>query len=162
MQLDRSAVPTTARPTRVRDRVLGDDAGTQDDALIFAASSVINEVANPEYDGGLVVREVVTEQGRYLLKGSRVYSNDSLQPVVLVYAETVSVSLIPDHVVRQRYGLTRKEARVAQLLAAQKSNQDIARELFISPHTARHHTQSVLGKMGVRSRREVALRLQTP
>jgi DNA-binding CsgD family transcriptional regulator len=32
------------------------------------------------------------------------------------------------------------------------SNAEIARMLSISPHTARHHTENVLAKVGVRSR----------
>jgi DNA-binding CsgD family transcriptional regulator len=33
------------------------------------------------------------------------------------------------------------------------SNNEIARMLSISPHTARHHTENVLAKLGVRSRK---------
>jgi DNA-binding CsgD family transcriptional regulator len=56
----------------------------------------------------------------------------------------------------RRHGLTPQEALVALLLAQRRSNQDIARELVISAHTARHHTESVLSKLGVRRRAEVA------
>jgi len=41
---------------------------------------------------------------------------------------------------------------VAILLAEGCSNSTVARRLGISPHTARHHTQRVLGKLGVHSR----------
>jgi len=58
------------------------------------------------------------------------------------------------------YGLTRREVEVALLLAEGCSNSTVARRLGISPHTARHHTQRVLGKLGVRSRAEAGARLR--
>jgi DNA-binding CsgD family transcriptional regulator len=51
-----------------------------------------------------------------------------------------------------RFRLTSREAEVALLLAQGYSNAELARRLGISPHTARHHTESVLAKLGVRSR----------
>lgn len=59
---------------------------------------------------------------------------------------------------RQWYSLTRAEVRVSALLADGRSNEEIARELCISPHTARRHTERILLKMGIRSRAEVAAR----
>lgn len=53
---------------------------------------------------------------------------------------------------QELYHLTAREAEVALLLAEGSSNFAVARELGISPHTARHHTQRVLGKLSVRSR----------
>jgi DNA-binding NarL/FixJ family response regulator len=53
-----------------------------------------------------------------------------------------------------RYRLTRRELQVADLLASGLSNAAVAESLGISEHTARHHTESVLAKLGVRSRAE--------
>jgi DNA-binding NarL/FixJ family response regulator len=50
------------------------------------------------------------------------------------------------------HGFTARELDVARLLAEGRTNATIARELGISPHTARHHTQRVLTKLGVHSR----------
>jgi DNA-binding CsgD family transcriptional regulator len=50
------------------------------------------------------------------------------------------------------YGFTPRELQVAMLLASGRSNVAIAAALRISPHTARHHTQRVLVKLGVHSR----------
>ena len=55
--------------------------------------------------------------------------------------------------------LTRREQQVARLLAHRASNQEIAAALGISPHTARHHTERVLSKLGVQSRSDVRARL---
>jgi DNA-binding CsgD family transcriptional regulator len=157
------SIGSTQTSVPVRDRILGDTRGPRDEALIFAASSIIREITSARYDGSLVEREVRTELGSYTLQGSRAFAADGGQPVVLIYAaaqpaEAAVVApvapAVPD--VRARFKLTRKEVRVAELLSAQYSNDEIATALCISPHTARHHTQNVLSKLGVRSRREVA------
>ena len=57
---------------------------------------------------------------------------------------------------QDRLGLTAREAEVALLLARGHSNQEVADALTISPHTARHHVQSVLGKLGISSRSAVS------
>jgi DNA-binding NarL/FixJ family response regulator len=59
-----------------------------------------------------------------------------------------------------RFGLTQREEEVARLLARGKSNQAIARELNISVHTARHHTQRVLDKLEVHSRGEAGAKIR--
>jgi DNA-binding CsgD family transcriptional regulator len=58
------------------------------------------------------------------------------------------------------YGMTPREVEVALLLAEGCSNSRVATRLGISPHTARHHTQRVLGKLGVHSRSEAGARLR--
>ena len=58
------------------------------------------------------------------------------------------------------YGMTPREVEVAMLIAEGCSNSTVARRLGISPHTARHHTQRVLGKLGVHSRAEAGARLR--
>jgi len=61
---------------------------------------------------------------------------------------------------RERFGLTKRELEVAQLLAKGRSNQAIARELKISAHTARHHTQRILSKLEVHSRAEAGAKIR--
>jgi DNA-binding NarL/FixJ family response regulator len=61
---------------------------------------------------------------------------------------------------KERFGLTRREIEVAQLLAKGQSNQAIARELGISAHTARHHTQRILSKLEVHSRGEAGAKIR--
>jgi len=54
------------------------------------------------------------------------------------------------------FGLTARELEVLRLVAAGRSNQQIAGELFISPKTASVHVSNILGKLGVTSRVEAA------
>jgi DNA-binding CsgD family transcriptional regulator len=52
----------------------------------------------------------------------------------------------------QRHGLTEREVEVLRLVAAGKSNRQIAAELVISEHTVARHVQNIFGKLGVSSR----------
>ncbi len=49
-------------------------------------------------------------------------------------------------------GLTAREAEVLRLIAAGKSNRDIATRLVISEHTVARHVQNIFTKLGVSSR----------
>ena len=55
-------------------------------------------------------------------------------------------------------GLTGREYEVLRLLAAGRSNREIAATLFISPKTASVHVSNILGKLGAASRTEAAAR----
>ena len=55
-----------------------------------------------------------------------------------------------------RFGLTEREREILVLLAAGRSNPQIAGALFISPKTASVHVSNILAKLGVDSRVEAA------
>jgi DNA-binding CsgD family transcriptional regulator len=55
-----------------------------------------------------------------------------------------------------RYGLTHREREVLAMLAAGRSNPEIAKALFISPKTASVHVSNILAKLGVGGRVEAA------
>jgi DNA-binding NarL/FixJ family response regulator len=56
----------------------------------------------------------------------------------------------------EQLGLTRREAEVLALLAAGRSNRQIAQALFISPKTVGVHVSNILAKLGVAGRVEAA------
>jgi DNA-binding CsgD family transcriptional regulator/tetratricopeptide (TPR) repeat protein len=57
---------------------------------------------------------------------------------------------------RDRLGLTAREFEVLRLVAAGRSNREIAAELFISAKTASVHVSNILAKLGVAGRGEAA------
>lgn len=54
-------------------------------------------------------------------------------------------------------GLTEREGDVLKLLAEGLTNREIARRLYLSEKTVKHHVTIVLQKLGVRNRVEAAL-----
>lgn len=80
-------------------------------------------------------------------------------PAALVSAEHLTPELPSAEALRERHGLTAREAEVARLLALGLSNKQIAERLYLSPHTVRTHAQHVFQKLGIHSRNALALRL---
>lgn len=80
------------------------------------------------------------------------FEDEDLILVSVVRASEEAPSL---EALQRGFGLTIQEARVARLLWGRRTNREVAEALSISPHTARHHTERVLSKMGVASRNDV-------
>ena len=101
-----------------------------------------------------------TDFARYRVSVSRHVGGPGL-PGPLLMASVSRLTSVPMSVedMRDEFGLTPAEARVATLLAAGLSNQEIAARLDITPHTARRHTERLLPKLGVHSRAAVAGRI---
>jgi len=83
----------------------------------------------------------------------------ALQPISLVVVARTTPEEIPREVLQNRYGLTPREALIAQQLAEGRNNGEIAQRLHISLHTVRRHVERVLSKLGVHSRAAVAAKL---
>lgn len=105
----------------------------------------------PGRDGDLLLRAVRFSEGLLGPQGG-----------VLVTVEPAAAAPPEPDVLRQEFGLTKRQAQVALLLDQRKSNGEIADLLCISPHTARRHTEAVMRKLGVTDRREIRPRLRLP
>lgn len=79
---------------------------------------------------------------------------------VLVGVRITSGAVTSAERLRERFGLTPKQSRVALLLAQGLRNDEIARRLCISPHTARHHVEQIRMKVGGHTRAAVASRIR--
>jgi hypothetical protein len=105
---------------------------------------------------GAVVTHIGTTTGRYRLRAIRLRPGLSgSEGSVLVMADQLPNDAIDWARIRERFGLTEREAEVAMLLADRRRNAEIARALGISVHTARHHIERVLLKLGGCERRDV-------
>ena len=80
-----------------------------------------------------------------------------------VFGPGVAEGVLAGRAGRQRgYGaqLTDREAEVLSLIAAGRSNPEIARELALSLKTVQNHVSRVLAKMQVKDRTQAALRMR--
>jgi DNA-binding CsgD family transcriptional regulator len=146
----------------VMRRVLGQEK--ERDALMEhirgVARAVLARGTNGKTAGSLVGpaedgtrREVATSQAAYRLRGNLVGRNSlGHGTAVLVSVDRVAFQVPAPDSIRTRYGLTVRELQVASLIMHRLTTAEIARMLGVSPHTARHHTENVLAKVGVRSR----------
>ena len=135
-------------------RVTPEPATEREDVLVFAAASILREMSG--FAMTTPVREVVSNNQRYRLEGRRLANSpDTTGPIVLVFVDKAETQLPDDVELKSRFGLTRKESCVARLIADDRTNDQIAKELCISPHTARHHTERILAKVGANSRTQV-------
>lgn len=106
-------------------------------------------------------REAQTARGRYTLRASLVPAGALVSDacVVVTVALATAPRLPEPEALRERFGLTKREAEVAALIAAGLPNDAIADRLFIAPGTARRHTEGVFAKLDVGSRSAAAARL---
>jgi len=58
------------------------------------------------------------------------------------------------------HSLSAREREVAELVAAHRTNAEIAAELFLSVKTVETHLRNIFRKLGVSSRREIAAKLE--
>jgi len=62
------------------------------------------------------------------------------------------IDLLGDGPASDSHGLSPRELEVLRLVAAGKTNREIASELFVSEHTVARHLQNIFAKLGVTSR----------
>lgn len=133
------------------------------DALVRALCDAVRARRVDPAGGGvdeLELRVVKSGEREYRLRGGLLGVDlFGSGPALLVRLETASAGRLPESALRQLYGFTRQEARVAELVAEGHTNAEIARLLFISEHTVRTHVARVLRKVGVRSRARVRTRI---
>ena len=104
------------------------------------------------------IQELATSLASYRLRGAFVgLKAVGLSECILITVERLDPMLPGPAEVASRYGLTRRQSEVALLMAQGLSNRAIGEQLGISPHTVRHHSEAIFGKLGVRSRTAIGL-----
>jgi len=157
---------TRTLPKQGADQVL--------EAIREVARCVAAAVSGGAVDGP-IAREVCAAGERYYIRGGvagpelgafgvtalvSVTRGSDNAPAVRAYGDedaNVKNDLLQTYYeqLREVYQLTRREVEVTRLLLQRRSNAEVAQALTISEHTARHHTESILLKLGVRSRKDV-------
>jgi DNA-binding CsgD family transcriptional regulator len=107
--------------------------------------------------------EVELSGRSYRLVASRATAGTLLpEAAVLVLMNRLGPGLPTTQELRISFGLRGREPQVALLAAEGLSNADIAQRLRLSAHTVRHYLERVLDRLGLHSRKALALRLMTP
>jgi DNA-binding CsgD family transcriptional regulator len=78
-------------------------------------------------------------------------------PTALTIEPAKSAQIAP--IIVEAYGLTAREQEITRAVARGLSNQEIAAERFLSPHTVRDHLKAIFAKVGVASRGELVAKL---
>jgi DNA-binding CsgD family transcriptional regulator len=137
------------------ERILVGDA---ERGVLVREMRTVSRAALTHRSGRPAEVEVSTRDGHF-----RVRATFLLQRIRELRAGAVLVTIRPaandlptQASLMRRFGMTSREADVALLLAQGRRNTAIAEALKISPHTARHHTESVLTKLDVHTRSEVS------
>lgn len=137
--------------------------GAGAESVEAAVDGAVREVARTLAEGlegvralpSALVRRIRTAEAVYHVRGRLMPHDADAAPAIVVVVERRDPEPPSESEIREAFGLTRKESVVARLLAQGRSNTEIAEELFISPHTARHHTENVMSKLGTRTRNSI-------
>lgn len=105
-------------------------------------------------------RDLALAGGSYRLAASRAAAGTLLaEGAVLVLLNRLTPSLPTTRELRIAFGLRGREPQVALLAAEGLSNAAIAERLRLSAHTVRHYLERVLDRLGLHSRKALALHL---
>ena len=88
-----------------------------------------------------------------MLHAARLSGASGERQIAVILEPAAPAEVAP--LVLQAYGLTDREAQVAQLVLRGLSTREIADGLFIAALTVQQHLKAVFEKTGVRSRREL-------
>jgi DNA-binding CsgD family transcriptional regulator len=122
--------------------------------LAVAAHLLAQELASENLPGLPPRARVQTHSGRWLvLHASRLSSPAGSGPIAVILEPAAPAEVAP--LVLQAYGLTEREAQVAQLVLHGLATNEIADRLTISALTVQQHLKAVFDKTGARSRREL-------
>lgn len=125
------------------------------------------------YEAGLSLLQVDgAAAGDALARAAELFDQLGTRPAAEFARQRAEALGLADYLPKQRrgpkpatrahpLGLSQREQQVLEMIAAGKSNKQIARDLKRSPRTVEHHVSAVLGKLGASTRMEVALRLQS-
>ncbi len=100
-----------------------------------------------------------TRSGRWLVLHGSLVDGDAKGRVAVIIEPARPPQIAP--LVAMAYGLSARERDIARLVLQGLSTAEIAKDLFLSPHTVQDYLKAIFDKVGVRSRREMVARVFT-
>lgn len=125
----------------------------------------IRPEARPRFDGYVeTVRSVLDPAvlGAAWERGRRCSADEARVLAYSYISELSSQRAVPATSVPNRFGLTRRELEVLELVAAHHTNRQIAETLFISIPTVKRHLSTIYSKLGVETRDEAVALVFAP
>ncbi len=120
--------------------------------VIITRPDTMDDLSSALEAGAAGCLSVNLDSGDFLLSLRMLAHGD-----ILVSHEMVPVVTSPtERPARPEDSLTARELEVLQALGRGATNQEIAEELFISPHTVKIHVRRILTKMEFRNRQQAA------
>jgi DNA-binding NarL/FixJ family response regulator len=141
--IDATRAVVAARPgTGVLVLTMGEDDGTVLSALRAGARGYLRKGAEQDE----IVRAITTVHGGGVVFGASLAAR---------IAEVLAPAARPEHPFPE---LSPRETEILDLVAAGRSNGQIAQELYLSPKTIRNNITSILSKLQATDRAEVIIR----
>jgi DNA-binding CsgD family transcriptional regulator len=112
--------------------------------------------------------DTAPRRGRYHVRSVRLNGESRLARALdsdrlfVVVVEAGESDAVAESRIRSRFGLTPRQTQVARMLAQRYSSKEIARQLGVTVHTARRHSEAVLQRLGIHRRSDVAAALAAP
>lgn len=130
-----------------------EDRGPLPPAVLSVAAQALRTVDGDGPTGEVAMARVLSRSGRWIvLHGAALAGTGAVRAAVIV-EPAGPARIVP--LLMAVYGLTEREQDVTRLVLQGDSTIEIARSLFVSPHTVQQHLKSIFEKTGVRSRREL-------
>jgi len=125
--------------------------------IIVLTSYLDDEKIYPVIEAGAFSYLLKTSRASEIAQAIRAAANG--QPVLesQVASKIMNRFRQPQKEVPAHHDLTEREMEVLRLIAAGKSNQDVADELFIGVKTVKFHVTNILAKLGVEDRTQAAI-----
>ena len=122
-------------------------------SVVAVAARALHTAAGAEAPGEVAIARVLSRERRWIVLHGAALVADGARRAAVILEPAHPARIIP--LLMAAYGLTEREQEVTRLVLRGHSTAEIARALFLSPHTVQQHLKSVFERTGVRSRREL-------
>ncbi|MGW6795813.1 helix-turn-helix transcriptional regulator [Streptomyces chartreusis] len=131
----------------------GPGSGPLPASLAAVAAHALHKAQNPLDCTGPARAHVVGRSGNWAVVHGSCLDDGGERRVAVIIEPAHPQELLP--VLMSLYQLTPREREITRLVLTAATTTEIARSLFISPHTVQQHLKNIFAKTGVRSRRDL-------